>query len=144
MFCSELAACALGSIGTLKLAGFDGTPVTEGDEARSFLPSDFCDETGGSRQIWFDCVKAAGCEDPYAPLVLMQFPGSPYAGFLEGLKKELRAAAGGKQQAGGLHKQLSRKHSKHGQQMPLLEEPSGSASAGADDVATSNGCELAA
>ena len=27
MFCSELAACALGSIDTLKLAGFNGTPV---------------------------------------------------------------------------------------------------------------------
>ena len=44
MFCSELAACALGSIGTLKLAGFDGTPVDEGDEARSFLPEDFADD----------------------------------------------------------------------------------------------------
>lgn len=90
MFCSELAACALGSIGTLKLAGFHGTPLNEGHEARSFLPQDFCDETGGSRQIWLDCVAAAGCKDPYAPMMMLQYPGGPYATFLKGLKKELR------------------------------------------------------
>ena len=85
MFCSELAACSLGMLGTLKLAGFDGNG-SEGAEARSFLPRDFCDETGGSRAVWNHSITS---DDPMESLKLLQYPGSPYHQFLQGLKVQL-------------------------------------------------------
>ena len=93
LFCSELAANCLAALGTLKLAAFDvdgdglvDVVDVDGHEARSFLPSDFCDETGGSREIWFESITS---DDPYAPVVMLQYPGSPYESFLASLKKQL-------------------------------------------------------
>lgn len=94
MFCSELVAYVLAHAGTLKLAGVAGTPLDEGSEARSFMPQDFCDESRGSHTHWHDHASVSGQTDPsYAPVLLLQYEGSPYNTFLDEMREDLQRDA---------------------------------------------------
>jgi len=95
-FCSELAACALGSLGTLDIKGnhqfdFSGNK----HEARSFLPNDFCDymRQHDGRSLWNESTKVP---ELYESTQLLQYPGSVYDTFLKKLKKQLWEERGDK------------------------------------------------